>query len=47
MTFSSESEQTDLAQQRRVAIEQAVDFASKNQWSEAIAVNREIIKSFG
>lgn len=47
MSFSSESEQTDLAQQRRVAIEQAVDFASKNQWSEAIAVNREIIKSFG
>ena len=47
MSFSSESEQTDLAQQRRVAIEQAVDFASKNKWSEAIAVNREIIKSFG
>jgi len=47
MSFSSESEQTDLAQQRRVAIEQAVDFASKNQWSEAIAVNREIIKNFG
>ena len=47
MSFSSESEQTDLAQQRLVAIEQAVDFASKNKWSEAIAVNREIIKSFG
>ena len=47
MSFSSESEQTDLAQLRRVAIEQAVDFASKNQWSEAIAVNREIIKNFG
>ena len=47
MSFSSESEQTDLAQQRRVAIEQAVDFASKNKWSEAIAVNREIIKNFG
>ena len=47
MSFPSESEQTDLAHQRRVAIEQAVDFASKNQWSEAIAVNREIIKSFG
>ena len=46
MSFPSESDQTDLAQQRRVAIEQAVDFASKNQWSEAIAVNREIIKSF-
>ena len=47
MSFSSESEQTDLAQQRLVAIEQAVDFASKNKWSEAIAVNSEIIKSFG
>ena len=47
MSFSSESEQTDLAQQRLVAIEQAVDFASKNKWSEAIAVNREIIKNFG
>tara|TARA_B100000029_G_scaffold513320_1_gene612556 strand:+ start:7632 stop:8480 length:849 start_codon:yes stop_codon:yes gene_type:complete len=47
MSLSSESEQMDLAQQRRLAIEQAVDFASKNQWGEAIAVNRQIIKSFG
>ena len=47
MSSSSQSEQPDLAQQRRVAIEQAVDFASKNQWSEAIFVNREIIKNFG
>lgn len=47
MSLSSQSKQSDLAQQRRVAIEQAVDYASKNQWSKAIAGNREIIKNFG
>ena len=47
MSLSSQSKQSNLAQRRRVAIEQAVDYASKNQWSKAIAGNREIIKNFG
>ncbi len=47
MSLPPKSDQPELAVQRRASIEQAVAYASKNLWNEAIVVNKEIIKKFG
>ena len=47
MSLPPQSNQLNLAVQKRAFIEQAVALASKNLWNEAIVVNKKIIKTFG